>query len=569
MAVNGHTKPFELASVLSQEQKAVYNIEPEVFGEYAVSDGETELMDVDDRPPDERRKRVPSYSPSVRETDDNLHQLNIWGPEEQEEPEEDEEEEHDHQHVEATAPHIASHSKVQNLHTGNNRTIRSQRPTTKLSNGKFPCPLARSYTCNKTFSSAKDAKRHIHVHVQSQDLRCAFCGKLLSRKDKLKEHLARHEKGTLRSTKQKETDPDVVPESAVEADNSAIESLPLAVAEDVDAVPIEEETDDSMQGVEEESDDNQEQVDVTDQPESNAVHEGQHTDKTDSSDESETEQEQPVSETDQNKTDTSVSEPQDTEVNTSRISPSLLSSSRNDGNKRKRAPSPVNSPSPKENRSRKRPQTEETTVIPVQDAQEAQAVNHLDVDRVSESGIEPEAHHNALDVDVDVDVDVEMAGPAEDTDISDDEADASALAPVSTTIDTILPISAPKGPERRQSSLDTYVNRKGTTEKLSASSSRQQIVVKVPPPPASRSVGQSSKTPNLKGHQTKLLLTSNGRTNSQDSTHGFESDAEHDATRHEEETRVKRKDPVKAANNARRTSNLSSKKKGKQPIRRS
>ncbi|OAP65314.1 hypothetical protein AYL99_01286 [Fonsecaea erecta] len=55
---------------------------------------------------------------------------------------------------------------------------------------RFPCPLATVHNCESTFSSRKAATRHAKVHTTS--FRCVVCGKQMSRKDSLDNHMKLH-----------------------------------------------------------------------------------------------------------------------------------------------------------------------------------------------------------------------------------------------------------------------------------------------------------------------------------------------------------------------------------------
>ncbi|KIY03040.1 uncharacterized protein Z520_01506 [Fonsecaea multimorphosa CBS 102226] len=56
--------------------------------------------------------------------------------------------------------------------------------------GRFLCPWADVHNCKLTFGSGKAARRHANVHTMS--FRCVVCGKQMSRKDTLANHMKLH-----------------------------------------------------------------------------------------------------------------------------------------------------------------------------------------------------------------------------------------------------------------------------------------------------------------------------------------------------------------------------------------
>lgn len=63
----------------------------------------------------------------------------------------------------------------------------------QLSSGRFACPYSDSHDCVKTYAYVRDARVHGLIHLEPDKFKCNICGKNMSRQDKLIKHMAQHD----------------------------------------------------------------------------------------------------------------------------------------------------------------------------------------------------------------------------------------------------------------------------------------------------------------------------------------------------------------------------------------
>ncbi|KAI9735241.1 MAG: hypothetical protein M1834_001831 [Cirrosporium novae-zelandiae] len=70
---------------------------------------------------------------------------------------------------------------------------------------RFPCPYAKEYGCQETFTTSGHASRHSKKHTGEKNVLCPVCKKAFTRKDNMKQHERTHRKGESSSSDKGDT----------------------------------------------------------------------------------------------------------------------------------------------------------------------------------------------------------------------------------------------------------------------------------------------------------------------------------------------------------------------------
>lgn len=233
--------PASMPLLLSQEERSIYNKEPEMFEDYAMSSADESQpikQEKENIPYPHKRRRKESYSPSTQDV-------------QQDEPHREEPETSNHRMGQGGSestdrPHVASDlSGSQQLRrslkkaapeartlvpdailsTANNVTAAELEPM-QLRNGRFACPFD---SCKAQYADTKGVKRHMLTHTNADHLTCSECGKVLSRKDKLVAHLKTHKTSRSQMSKETKDDNAALAEEHVEENQETQETAEDAV----------------------------------------------------------------------------------------------------------------------------------------------------------------------------------------------------------------------------------------------------------------------------------------------------------------------------------------------------
>jgi len=172
---------------MSQEEQTVYEKEPEMFGDYALSlagDGSSDIERDGEKTSTTRGKgkKVPTRSNKASKTPDEAVDDKTTS-------------ETHHSDANGHQTHLSNPHLASDLATADPVAIPAPK---KLPTGRYECP----FTCGKTFSEAKGAKRHAAMHVDADKFKCTICGKGYSRNDLYQSHIKSHAGEKTMSSKQ-------------------------------------------------------------------------------------------------------------------------------------------------------------------------------------------------------------------------------------------------------------------------------------------------------------------------------------------------------------------------------
>lgn len=190
---------------LNEEQRRLYDREPEIFGDYAMSsvdedasDSEHDFKDIVKARATDVKSNKHNEVPAVVNSSSQHHETSTQLDRTTATP----------MNTEAIDVNSRNSSKSQ-------AGVLDQNPTRKaldipqkssaanlaeasvpeplqLPNGRYACPLKETYDCEKTYAYVRDARSHVQEHLDPEKFKCPVCDKVLKRQDKLDRHIKAH-----------------------------------------------------------------------------------------------------------------------------------------------------------------------------------------------------------------------------------------------------------------------------------------------------------------------------------------------------------------------------------------